>query len=104
MKTNSKIMLKKKKYISANIGLIRKIRKMTQLELAEKLSMSQEHLSRVETGVMATSMTTLYRIAKVLQVDISVFFKPLISLEKVNKEFISPLDVVIPDNVDDDNY
>lgn len=104
MKTNSKIMLKKRKYISANIGLIRKLRKMTQLELAEKLSISQEHLSRVETGVMVTSMPTLYRIAKVLEVGIEVFFKPLITLEKVKHEFIDIKNVVIPDNIDDDNY
>lgn len=46
----------------------------TQEQLANELGVEISQISRIERGVINTSITTLYSISKVLNVDISEFF------------------------------
>ena len=46
----------------------------TQEQLANELGIEISQISRIERGVINTSVTTLYAISKVLNVDLSEFF------------------------------
>lgn len=46
----------------------------TQEQLANELGIEISQISRIERGVINTSITTLYSISKVLNVDISELF------------------------------
>ena len=46
----------------------------TQEQLANKLGLEISQISKIDRGVINTSITTLYSISKVLNVDISEFF------------------------------
>ena len=46
----------------------------TQEQLANELGIEISQISRIERGVINTSVTTLYSISKVLNVDLSEFF------------------------------
>lgn len=46
----------------------------TQEQLANELGVEISQISRIERGVINTSITTLYSISKVLNVDISELF------------------------------
>lgn len=50
------------------ISKIRKLREMTQAQLAEEVGMSRAYLARVETGLQEPSLDLLERIAKSLRV------------------------------------
>ena len=67
-----------KKSILINFGEnLRKLRLskgFTQEQLANELGIEISQISRIERGVINTSITTLYSISKVLNVDISEFF------------------------------
>ena len=60
----------KYKLIGLNIAYYRKLKNMTQLELAESIKISRTHLSNIEAPNMPTSISldTLLDIADVLQV------------------------------------
>lgn len=57
------------------IKKIRKKCKMSQEELAEKISMNTRSILRLENAKTVPTLETLYKIAKALDVDISDFFK-----------------------------
>ena len=46
----------------------------TQEQLANELGIEISQISRIERGVINTSVTTLYSISKVLNVDVSELF------------------------------
>lgn len=52
-----------------NIGYYRRARHMTQIELAEALSISSNYLSQVECGCKTLSLDKLLQLAEVLGVD-----------------------------------
>lgn len=64
--------------ISRSLGLkikeLRRARKLTQSELAEKIDVDSKYLSRIETGLSSPSLNTLEKIAVVLQIDIAQLF------------------------------
>ena len=47
----------------------------TQEQLANELGVEISQISRIERGVINTSVTTLYSISKVLKIDVSELFK-----------------------------
>ena len=55
--------------IGLNIGYYRRARNMTQIELAEALSISSNYLSQVERGCKTLSLDKLLQHAEVLGVD-----------------------------------
>lgn len=57
------------------IGALRKLKGLTQAELADKVNIGQSFISKIEKGHLEPSIQTLGRIAKVLDVDIKELFK-----------------------------
>ncbi len=57
-----------------NLCLTRLAKGFTQEQLANELGIEISQISRIERGVINTSVTTLYEISKVLNVDVSEFF------------------------------
>jgi len=58
--------------LGAQIKRLRKLRGLTQVELADKLGITQAYLAQLESGVRANpTLDLLQRIAKALKVDIT---------------------------------
>ena len=53
---------------------LRKLKKVSQQELADALGISQPHVSRFEAGVMVPTIEQLLRIVEFFGVDIGEFF------------------------------
>ncbi|MDO4602679.1 MAG: helix-turn-helix transcriptional regulator [Eubacteriales bacterium] len=62
-------------YIGETIYKLRKSRKMSQKELAEKADISEVNLSRIENGVVCMNILTLVKIAKALSVTEGEIFE-----------------------------
>lgn len=61
--------------IGETIYRLRKSRKMSQKELAEKADISEVNLSRIENGVVCMNILTLVKIAKALSVTEGEIFE-----------------------------
>ena len=63
--------------IGLNISLQRKLKKMTQIELAEKVGISRTHMSNIEAPNMVTpvSLEVIFDICDVLNISPEVLFK-----------------------------
>ena len=63
--------------IGLNISLQRKLKKMTQIELAEKIGISRTHMSNIEAPNMVTpvSLEVIFDICDVLNISTEVLFK-----------------------------
>ena len=68
----------KKNTILVNFGkklrLVRLAKGFTQEQLANELGIEISQISRIERGIINTSVTTLYEISKVLEVAVSELF------------------------------
>lgn len=73
--------------IGNNIRELRKINKMTQSDLAEKLNYSNKAVSRWESGEVIPDVQTLNSICDVFEIPISKIFEENIQTEKVKKEY-----------------
>ena len=65
-------MLQRK--LGQRIAALRKARKLTQEQLAERLGCSVEFISLVERGVNAPSVAGLEKFAKILKVEVRELF------------------------------
>ena len=65
----STLLDEKRTLIGLNIGYYRRARNMTQIELAEALSISSNYLSQVERGCKTLSLDKLLQLAEALKVD-----------------------------------
>lgn len=67
----------KMRQIGLNISHYRKYRKMTQMQLAEKVNLSSCYISQIERGLVkkSVSLPVLISIAEALDVDIKKFFE-----------------------------
>jgi len=65
--------LQEYKMIGLNIAYYRKLKGITQLQLAEKINISRTHMSNIEAPNMPTSISleTLFDIADVLDVPVA---------------------------------
>lgn len=61
-------------YIGSRIRELRKGKKMTQFELASKLNISQQTLSRYENGSTQISYAELIRLVELFKIPIEYFF------------------------------
>jgi len=63
--------------IGLNISFYRKLKKMTQIELAEKIGISRTHMSNIEAPNMITpvSLEVIFDICDVLDISPEVLFK-----------------------------
>ena len=64
-----------KEIISQNIATIRKKRKLTQVELSEKLNYSDKAISRWEKGESLPDIETLHKLSEALDVPVASFFE-----------------------------
>ncbi len=65
-------MLQKK--LGQRIASLRKVRKLTQEQLAEAIGCSVEFISLIERGVNAPSVSGLEKFAKILKVEVRELF------------------------------
>ena len=63
-----------KQIFGSNLHLYRKLRQLSQEQLAEKLEVSVKHLSTMETGKVFASAELLEKISKELNVSVSALF------------------------------
>lgn len=71
----STIMMKfnDKKLIGKIVKSYRKKLGITQAELAEMVDLSDQHISRIESGCYLPSLTTFFEIVNVLKIDLREF-------------------------------
>ena len=60
-------------FIGQQIRLHRKKLGITQEELAEKVELSVQHISRIESGCYVPSLKSFFLIAKILKLDLRIF-------------------------------
>ena len=58
-----------------NLKKLRKAKGLTQADLANDLGIEISQISRIERGVIGTTVWNLYRIANVLEVELDLLFK-----------------------------
>ena len=61
--------------LGKNIKKARKMRKLTQNELADLLDISREHLAKIETAKKGISLSLLFQLADILQISEKVLFE-----------------------------
>lgn len=66
-------MIDDKKFIGKTIQSLRKKAHIRQSELAEKIGISEKHLSKIETGRNFPSLSNFLRMAQVLNFSLSDF-------------------------------
>ncbi|MBE7074566.1 MAG: helix-turn-helix domain-containing protein [Clostridiales bacterium] len=73
--------------IGNNIKELRKIHKMTQNDLAEKLNYSNKAISRWESGEVIPDVSTLNNICDIFDIPITQIFEKELTKSKVAKEY-----------------
>ena len=58
----------KYRLLGINIAYYRKIRELSQMQLAEKIDVSRTHMSRIETAESAVSLDVVFEICTALDV------------------------------------
>lgn len=63
--------------IGLNIAFQRKLKKLTQVQLAEKIGISRTHMSNIEAPNMLTpiSLEVIFNIADALEIPVNILFK-----------------------------
>ena len=62
-----------KKFLATQIQIHRKKLGLTQAELAEKVDLSVQHISRIESGCYIPSLKSFFMLISVLNIDLRVF-------------------------------
>lgn len=60
--------------LGLNIAYYRKLRGLSQMQLAEQVNISRTHMSRIEVGECAVSLDVVFRIACQLEIDVYRLF------------------------------
>ncbi len=83
-----------KELLGKKIRELRKAKKYTQEQLAEKVDIGTPNISYFETGKYSPSIETLEKIAKALDVEIYelYMFQPQKSINEIKKELIKGMD------------
>ncbi len=66
--------LDKFKLLGLNIAYFRKLKGLSQMQLAERINISRTHMSRIETAECAVSLDIVFSICDVLDVKPSALF------------------------------
>lgn len=61
--------------LGLNIGYYRRLKRMSQLLLAEKVKISRTHMSRIENCDCLPSLDVVFRIAEALDIEVWQLFK-----------------------------
>ena len=86
--------------LGENIKRVRKSKKLTQFELAEKANVSEDTIKSLEQGRTWCSDKTLSQITEALEIDVVKLFMP-VGTSFNNKENTAQLKSAIADNVRD---
>ena len=62
-----------KEFIAQQIKIHRRRAGLTQAELAEKVNLSTQHISRIESACYIPSLSSFFAIVDVLNIDLRVF-------------------------------
>lgn len=73
--------------IGNNIKELRKIHKLTQNDLAEKLNYSNKAVSRWESGEIIPDVSTLNKICDIFQIPITQIFETQLTEKKITKQY-----------------
>ncbi len=89
------------KCIGSKIKEARKARKLTQIQLAEKINVDPKYLSRIETGFATPSLKTIEKIVEILQADIGQLFdfSEYKQQEEVLEELQKKMKICPPENL-----
>jgi transcriptional regulator with XRE-family HTH domain len=66
-----------KKKFGKKLRMIRRMRDLSQEQLAERAAVSSDFISTLERGLSNASFETLQKLAEVLEVEVSEFFTPV---------------------------
>ena len=61
--------------LGLNIAYYRKLHKLSQMQLAEKVDISRTHMSRIENCDCAVSLDVIFDISKALNTPVHKFFE-----------------------------
>ena len=61
--------------LGLNISYYRKLHKLSQMQLAEKIDISRTHMSRIENCDCAVSLVVVFDIAKALDIPVYKLFE-----------------------------
>ena len=64
-----------KEILGKKIRHYRKLKKLTQFELAEKIGLNEKQISRIESGQNYPTYTTFAKLIEVLEIDVKYFVK-----------------------------
>lgn len=87
--------------IAVNLKNLRKQKKLTQFELAEKANLSEGAIKRIELAISYPEEKTLSQITEALDVDVVKLFMPIGNSFKTDKSNTIQLKSAIADNVRD---
>jgi len=90
------------KILGSNIKKFRKSANLTQEQLAEKIDITQKHLSHIEVGTRFVSAQILEKLSELLQTPPSEFFySEELNLKYIGKkDLIKELDNIIKEETD----
>lgn len=88
-----------KNRVAENIRKIRKERKLTQFQLAEKSNVSEATIKSIELSHSYPEEKTLSQITEALDIDVVQLFMPVGSSFKQNKENLKKLKSAIAEDV-----
>lgn len=80
--------------ISANIKRLRELKGLSQKEVAAASKMPQGQYSRIETGKVEPSVSTLEKLAKVFEVSVTEFFKSNALADDVNLPLLEKIKLI----------
>jgi len=82
-------------HIAENIKRIRKIKNLSQKEVAAGIGVAQAQYSVIEGGTTVPTIPTLEKIALVLEVGLTEFFKdPKLAAEEVNLSILEKVKLI----------
>lgn len=73
-------------FIGKTIKFFREKNNLTQQELAEKIDISDKHMSKIERGIYLPSLTNFIKLLSVLNVSISEFGFPEVEEHKSSRK------------------
>ena len=75
-----------KEFIAQQIKIHRKKAGLTQAELAEKVNLSTQHISRIESACYIPSLSSFFMIANELNIDLKIFGFNIKSSDDIRKD------------------
>lgn len=79
-----------KKVLGEKFKAYRKIKNMTQFQLAEKIGLNEKQISRIEAGQNYPTYTTFAKLINILEINISEFFESESDrIDKTGQDLIS---------------